>query len=51
MLIRTDFGAGGNRSVKYLGVIVDEGLSWSEQIGYVRRRSLSALAAIRKVIF
>ena len=34
---------------KYLGIVVDEGLSWSEQIGYIRRRSLSALAAIRKV--
>ena len=38
-----------SKSVKYLGIIVDEGLSWSEQIGHVRRRSLSALAAIRKV--
>ena len=38
-----------NKSIKYLGVIVDEDLSWSEQIGYVRRRSLSALAAIHKV--
>ena len=37
------------KSIKYFGIIVDEGLSWSEQIGYVRRRSLSALAAIRKV--
>ena len=36
-----------NKSIKYLGIIVDESLSWSEQIGYVRRRSLSALAAIR----
>ena len=24
-----------NKSVKYLGIIVDDGLSWSEQIGYV----------------
>ena len=31
-----------HKSVKYLGVIVDERLSWSEQIGYVCRRSLSA---------
>ena len=38
-----------SKSVKYLGIIVDEGLSWLEQIGHVRRRSLSALAAIRKV--
>ena len=38
-----------NKSIKYLGIIMDEGLSWLEQIGYVRRRSLSALAAIRKV--
>ena len=38
-----------HKLVKYLGIIVDEGLSWSEQIGYVRRRSLSALAAIRRV--
>ena len=28
---------------------MDESLSWSEQVTYVRRRSLSALAAIRRV--
>ena len=38
-----------HKSVKYLGIIVDEGLSWSEQVGYVRRKSLSALAAICRV--
>ena len=44
-----------HKSVKYLDVIVDEGLSWSEQNEYVRRslsvlaRSLSVLAAIRSV--
>ena len=33
-----------HKSVKYLGINVDEGLSWSEQIRYVRRSgSLSAL--------
>ena len=36
-----------HKSVKYLGIIVNERLSWSEQVTYVRRRSLSALAAIR----
>ena len=40
-----------HKSVKYLGIIVDEGLSWSEQIGYVRKRSLSVLAAIHRVSF
>ena len=38
-----------HKSVKHLGIIVDERLSWSEQIGYVRRRNLTALAAIRRV--
>ena len=40
-----------HKLVKYLGIIVDEGLSRSEQIGYVRRRSLSALATIRRVSY
>ena len=38
-----------HKSVKYLGIIVDENLSWSEQVRNVRRRSLCALAAIRRV--
>ena len=38
-----------HKSVKYLGIIVDENLSWSEQVRNVRWRSLSALAAIRRV--
>ena len=37
------------RSIRYLGVIVDEYLNWSDHVRSVRRRSLAALAAIRKV--
>ena len=38
-----------HKSVKYLGVIVDENLSWSEQVRNVSQKSLCALAAIRRV--
>jgi len=34
------------KSVKYLGVIMDDGLTWSDQIRYIRKKSLAALAAI-----
>ena len=37
------------RSIRYLGFIVDEYLNWSDHVKSVRRRSLAALAAIRKV--
>ena len=37
------------RSIRYLGVIVDEYLNWSDHVRSVRRRSLAALAAIQKV--
>ena len=33
--------------VKYLGVLVDQDLTWSQQVGHVRRKSLAALATIR----
>ena len=38
-----------HKFVKYLGVIVDENLSWSEQVRNVSQRSLSAIAAIHRV--
>ena len=37
------------KSVKYLGVIVDDGLTWSDQIRYIHKKSLAALAAICRV--
>ena len=38
-----------HKSVKYLGIIVDGSLTWSDQVKYVRKKSLSTLAAIRGV--
>ena len=37
------------KSVKYLGVLVDQDLTWSLHVGHVRKRSLAALATIRRV--
>ena len=37
------------KCVKYLGVLVDQDLTWSQQVGHVRRKSLAALATIRWV--
>ena len=37
------------KCVKYLGVLVNQDLTWSQQVGHVRRKSLAALATIRRV--
>ena len=37
------------KCVKYLGVLVDQDLYWSQQVSYVRRKSLAALAIVRRV--
>ena len=35
--------------VKYLGVLVDQDLDWSQQVNHVRRKSLAALAILQQV--
>ena len=37
------------KCVKYLGVLVDQDLNWSQQVSHVRRKSLAALAIVRRV--
>ena len=37
------------KCIKYLGVLVDQDLTWSQQVGHVRRKSLAAWATIRRV--
>ena len=38
-----------HKSVRHLGITVDDGLTWSDQVKYVRKKSLSTLAAIHRV--
>ena len=37
------------KCVKYLGVLVDQDLNWSQQVSHIRRKSLAALALVRRV--
>ena len=37
------------KCVKYLGVLVDQDLKWSQQVNHIRRKSLAALALVRQV--
>ena len=39
------------KCVKYLGVLVDQELNWSQQVYYIRKKSLAALAIVRRVRF
>ena len=37
------------KSIKYLGILVDQDLTWSLHVGHVRRIGLASLATIRRV--
>ena len=37
------------KCVKYLGVLVDQDLNWSQQVSHISRKSLATLALVRRV--